>query len=65
MKKLALLICTTLVVVSCKDDKKNAVKNNDSNDTISSIHIEPTQEDIGLWSGIFEADSVDYAGSEN
>ncbi|MDM1549896.1 YARHG domain-containing protein [Empedobacter falsenii] len=60
MKKLALLICTTLVVLSCKDDKKNAVKNNDSNDTISSIHIEPTQEDVGLWSGIFEADSVDY-----
>ncbi|MGV0965295.1 YARHG domain-containing protein [Empedobacter falsenii] len=60
MKKLALLICTTLVVLSCKDHKKNAVKNNDSNDSISSIHIEPTQEDIGLWSGIFEADSVDY-----
>ena len=60
MKKIALLICTTLVVLSCKDDKKNAVKNNDSNDSISSIHIEPTQEDIGLWSGIFEADSVDY-----
>ncbi len=60
MKKLALLICTTLVVFSCKDDKKEAVKNNDSNDTISSIHIELTQEDVGLWSGIFEADSVDY-----
>ena len=65
MKKLALLICTTLVVVSCKDDKKNAVKNNDSNDTISSIHIEPTQEDVGLWSGIFEADSVDYDKGDN
>ncbi len=65
MKKLALLICTTLVVLSCKDDKKNAVKNNDSNDTISSIHIEPTQEDVGLWSGIFEADSVDYDKGDN
>lgn len=65
MKKLALLICTTLVVLSCKDDKKNAVKNNDSNDTISSIHIESTQEDVGLWSGIFEADSVDYDKGDN
>ncbi|MGV0979514.1 YARHG domain-containing protein [Empedobacter falsenii] len=65
MKKLALLICTTLVVLSCKDDKKNAVKNNDSNDTISSIYIEPTQEDVGLWSGIFEADSVDYDKGDN
>ncbi|MEG0695966.1 YARHG domain-containing protein [Algoriella sp.] len=60
MKKLALFICTILIVASCKDDKKEAIKNNDSNDTISSIHIEPTQEDVGLWSGIFEADSVDY-----
>ena len=60
MKKLVLLICTTFVVFSCKDDKKDAVKNNSSNDTISSIQIEPTQEDVGLWSGIFEADSVDY-----
>ena len=65
MKKLALLICTALVVLSCKDDKKGAVKNNDSNDTISSIHIEPTQEDVGLWSGIFEADSVDYDKGDN
>ncbi|HCC93630.1 MAG TPA: YARHG domain-containing protein [Flavobacteriaceae bacterium] len=65
MKKLALLICTTLVVLSCKDDKKNAVKNNDSNDTISSTHIEPTQEDVGLWSGIFDADSVDYDKGDN
>ena len=60
MKKIVLLICTTFVVFSCKDDKKDAVKNNSSNDTISSIQIEPTQEDVGLWSGIFEADSVDY-----
>ena len=58
MKKIVLLICTTFVVFSCKDDKKDAVKNNSSNDTISSIQIEPTQEDVGLWSGIFEADSV-------
>ncbi|MDH1601564.1 YARHG domain-containing protein [Empedobacter sp. GD03739] len=65
MKKIGLLICTTLVVFSCKEDKKDAVKNNDINDTISSIHIEPTQEDIGLWSGIFEADSVDYDKGNN
>lgn len=65
MKKIGLLICTTLVVLSCKEDKKDAVKNNDINDTISSIHIEPTQEDIGLWSGIFEADSVDYDKGDN
>ncbi|RRT94587.1 YARHG domain-containing protein [Empedobacter falsenii] len=65
MKKIGLLICTTLVVFSCKEDKKDAVKNNDINDTISSIHIEPTQEDIGLWSGIFEADSVDYDKGDN
>ena len=60
MKKIALFICTIFIVASCKDDKKEASKNNDSNDPISSIHIEPTQEDVGLWSGIFEADSVDY-----
>ena len=65
MKKLVLLICTTFVVFSCKDDKKDAVKNNSSNDTISSIQIEPTQEDVGLWSGIFEADSVDYDKGDN
>lgn len=65
MKKIVLLICTTFVVFSCKDDKKDAVKNNSSNDTISSIQIEPTQEDVGLWSGIFEADSVDYDKGDN
>ena len=65
MKKLVLLICTTFVVFSCKDDKKDAVKNDSSNDTISSIQIEPTQEDVGLWSGIFEADSVDYDKGDN
>lgn len=65
MKKLALLICTTFVVFSCKDGKKEAIENNDSNDTISSIHIEPTQEDVGLWSGVFVADSVDYEKGDN
>ena len=65
MKKLVLLICTTFVVFSCKDDKKDAVKNNSSNDTISSIQIEPTQEDIGLWAGLFEADSIDSEKGDN
>ena len=65
MKKIVLLICTTFVVFSCKDDKKDAVKNNSSNDTISSIQIEPTQEDIGLWAGLFEADSIDSEKGDN
>lgn len=65
MKKLALLIFTLFVVASCKDVKKETIENNESNDTISSIRIEPTQEDIGLWSGIFEVDSVDYSKEGN
>ncbi len=65
MKKLILLICTTFVVLSCKDDKKGAVKNDSSNDTISSIQIEPTQEDVGLWAGLFEADSIDSEKGDN
>lgn len=65
MKKLALLICTLFVVASCKDVKKETIENNEFNDTISSIRIEPTQEDIGLWSGLFEVDSVDYSKEGN
>ncbi|WP_413533915.1 YARHG domain-containing protein [Empedobacter brevis] len=65
MKKLTLLICTTFVVFSCKDDKKETLENKDSKDTISSIHIEPTQEDVGLWAGLFEADSIDHEKGGN
>ncbi|WP_353166307.1 YARHG domain-containing protein [Empedobacter brevis] len=65
MKKLTLIICTLFSIVSCKDDKKETVKNDHVNDTISTFHIEPTQEDVGLWSGLFEADSVDYEKGDN
>ncbi len=60
MKKILLFICASIIVTSCKDDKKEGVKNDHLNDTVSTIHIEPSQEDVGLWSGLFEADSVDY-----
>lgn len=63
MRKLGVLLLFLGVFYACKNDKINSLESEDKMISADSISTSPTNENVGLWFGLFEADSVDYNNS--
>ena len=67
MKKIISLCFLSFLFFSCKNEKDNAVVTTLESDSIRPIVLDIPQggDDLGLWSGIFEADSINYENKGN
>ena len=58
MKKIGIALLVFYTLQSCKNEKINSIETNESK--YDSVSVIQDKEDVGLWFGLFEADSVDY-----
>ena len=67
MKKIILLSFFSVLLFSCKKEQKLETELTIDSDSIPQVVVEIPQgnKDVGLWSGIFEADSINYENKGN
>ena len=67
MKKIILLSFFSVLLFSCKKEQKLEAELTINSDSITQVVVEIPQgnKDVGIWSGIFEADSINYENKGN